>query len=375
MLAKAGSEVPSANDLKLFKLSWRASRVQDWKNYLNKSTWLAGKSPFSIGNTHLQRISKGPSSIAMLVGGFNQPMNEKYENVKLKNIWNHHLVEGVVRGGWEDWLNILGNGIRLFRGGTNGQDFSKSVLVSYVFSEMVVIPVNVYCPLKMRKPTLISMSQYGQGQNNLQLSPSLQRSFCHWPYWCSSLPMRQQKSVVSFCLHWTQPVWKLAVIMWFRQKVKALIRNSTTTSILESQVWKAQTQTGFNQGMTWDDQWPSYSLQSWKWTSPSLKIPPVSWIDSCFGGDLVRSLRLTHPQPALLSRRQLPAFQNWGYYVSSFPGGYTSGCRFWISQGATCQRPAHSEVMLQELSRWDGFPNDSTWPHKQHSARKIDEKM
>lgn len=65
--------------------------------------------------------------------------------------------------------------------------------------------------------------------------------------------MSQQKSmdeadetVVSFCLHWTQPVWKLAVIMWFRQKVKSLIRNSTTTSILESQVWKAQTQTGFN---------------------------------------------------------------------------------------------------------------------------------
>ena len=117
--------------------------------------------------------------------------------------------------------------------------------------------------------------------------------------------------------------------------------------------------------MTWDDQWPSYSLQSWKWTILSLKIPPVSWIDSCFGLNLVHSLESTHPQPSLFESMIFRPFQNWGIwcFLASLEV-WTSGCRFWIPSGnPTCQRPAHSEVMLQEPSRWDGFPNDSTWPH------------
>ena len=59
------------------------------------------------------------------------------------------------------------------------------------------------------------------------------------------------------------------------------------------------------------------------------------------------------------------------------PEAYTSGLPFLDPfRNPTCQRPAHSEVMLPEPSRWDGFPNDSTWPHLSNiRARKIDEKM
>ena len=138
---------------------------------------------------------------------------------------NHRLVEGWIWN-WNstDWRG-KDNGIRLFRGVPTAKTFRSPFWWAIPCSHAL-------CPLKI-KPTLI-VSCWSQCLNMARA-----RTICNSHYLCKDhsaigpidVLLCQWVSKRVWMKLWTQPVWKLAVIMWFPHKVKALIRNSTTTSI------------------------------------------------------------------------------------------------------------------------------------------------
>ena len=184
------------------------------------------------------------------------------------------------------------------------------------------------------------------------------------------------ETVVSFCFHGTQPVWKLAAVIMSispeKWKHRLGIPPPHSVGITSSKKCKPkQALTSVWHEMINDHPTPSNDESGqffpWKFNlSHELNLNKSMFILMPW-----RELGTLPETKISMLSRWFSGFPKVGY-VSSFPGGYTVYIRlpFWITQAPTCQRPAHSEVMLQAPSRWDGFPNDSTWPQvSSHSAR------